>query len=106
MSTIVAATTLALPKPPTQLVATPISTAEIGLTWSAGPSGMPIAAYYIFRGTSPSNLTQVATRTTTAFTDYPLTPGTTYYYAVEEADKGGNVSPMSAVVPATTLALP
>jgi chitodextrinase len=67
---------------------------------------MPIAAYYIFRGTSPSNLTQVATRTATVFTDYPLTPGTTYYYAVEEAAKGGNVSPMSAVVPATTLALP
>ena len=51
-------------------------------------------------------MTKVATRTTTAFTDYPLPPGTTYYYAVEEADKGGNVSPMSAVVKATTLALP
>ena len=105
MSTIVAATTLALPTPPTQLVATPVSTAQIGLTWSAGPSGMPIAGYYIFRGSSPSSLTQVASRGATAFNDYFLTAGTTYYYAVEEVAKGGNVSPMSAVVKATTLAL-
>jgi hypothetical protein len=31
---------------------------------------------------------------------------TTHYYAVEEGDKGGNISPMSAVVSATTPALP
>jgi fibronectin type 3 domain-containing protein len=106
MSAVVPATTLALPSPPAMPVATPVSTSGIGLTWSAGPSGMPITGYYIFRGTTPSSLTEVAIRGTTAFTDYPLTPGTTYYYAVEEFAQGGNVSPMSAVVPATTLALP
>ena len=106
MSAVVSAATLALPSPPVSLGATPLSTTTIALTWSAGPSGMPVAAYYIFRGTSRSNLTQVATRTVTAFTDSGLTPGTTYYYAVEEKDQGGNVSPMSAVVSATTLALP
>src|ERR1039457_2741532 len=106
MSPVVAATPLTLPTAPAKLVATPVSTSGIGLTWSAGPSGMPITGYYIFRGTTPSSLTEVAIRGTTAFTDYPLTPGTTYYYAVEEFAQGGNVSPMSAVVPATTLALP
>jgi chitodextrinase len=105
MSAVVPATTMALPSPPTNLVAKPVSSEEIGLTWSPGPSGTPVGAYYIFRGTSRSNLTQVATRTTTAFNDYPLTPGTTYYYAVEEASQG-NVSPMSAIVSATTLAGP
>jgi len=106
MSAVVSATTLALPTPPTNLVATPVSTAQIGLAWVAGPSGMPLTVYYIFRGTTPSTLTKVATRAAPAFNDYPLTPGTTYYYAVEEADKGGNISPMSTIVPATTLALP
>src|ERR1039457_7145722 len=106
MSTIVAATTLALPSPPAKLAATPVSTSGMGLTWSAGPSGMPITGYYIFRGTSPSSLTQAGTTAATAYSDYSLTPGTTYYYAVEEFAQFGNVSPMSAVVPATTLALP
>jgi fibronectin type 3 domain-containing protein len=107
MSAIVSATTLALPTPPVNLVATPVSTASIVLAWSAGPSGMPVAAYHIFRGTAPSSLTQIAARgASTTFDDYALTPGTTYYYAVEEVDQGGNVSLMSAVVSATTLALP
>ena len=102
MSAILSVTTLALPSAPTHLVATPVSATQIALTWSAGPSGMPIVAYYIFRGTTPSNLTQVAIRNVTAFTNSFLTPGTTYYYAVKELDKGGNVSPMSVVVSATT----
>jgi fibronectin type 3 domain-containing protein len=102
MSAVVSATTLALPSAPTQLVATPASATQIGLTWKAGPSGMPIAAYYVFRGTTPSNLTQVAITNAPAYTNRLLTPGTTYYYAVEELDKGGNYSPMSAVVSATT----
>jgi fibronectin type 3 domain-containing protein len=106
MSAIVAATTLALPAAPASLVATPVSTTAIGLTWTAGPSGMPLTGYYVFLGTTPSNLTKVATSSVTSYTGHSLTPGTTYYYAVEEFDQGGNVSPMSAVGSATTLALP
>jgi fibronectin type 3 domain-containing protein len=108
MSAIVSATTLALPSAPAKLAATPASTAQIGLTWSAGPSGMPIAAYYIFRGPTPSNLTRVgiANSTPTSYTNYSLIPSTTYYYGVEALDTGGNVSPMSAIVSGTTLALP
>ena len=106
MSAVVSATTLALPTPPVSLVATPVSTAQIGLTWSPGPSGMPLSGYYILRGTSPSSLTQVAATGTTAYTDYSLTPSTTYYYAVKEVDQAGNVSPMSTVVSATTMAPP
>ena len=106
MSAVVAATTLALPSAPTKLVATPVSTSQIGLTWSAGPSGMPLTGYYIFRGTTPTNLIQIGGAGTTAYTDYSLTPSTTYYYAVEEFDTGGNVSPLSSVVSATTMALP
>jgi fibronectin type 3 domain-containing protein len=106
MSALISVTTLALPSSPTKLVATASSTTAIGLSWTAGPSGMALIGYYVFRGTTPSNLTQVATTSATSYTSYSLTPGTTYYFAVEEFDKGGNVSPMSAVVSATTLALP
>ncbi len=102
MSAVVSATTLAPPKAPTKLVATPVSTNQIGLTWTAGTSGMPIAAYDIYRGTSPSSLSQVAVTTEPSYTDYPVTPATKYYYAVREEDTGGDLSPLSATVSATT----
>jgi len=104
MSAVISAATLALPTPPINLAATPISTSRIGLSWSAGPSGLPLTGYYIFRGAAPSTLTKVGAATATAYTDHSLTPGTTYYYAVEEVDQSGNISPLSAVVPAATLA--
>ena len=95
-------TTLALPTAPKKLVATPVSATEIGLTWTPGSSGLPLTGYYIFRGTSSSTLTQVATTGTTSYTNYSLKPETKYYYAVEEFDQIGNISPMSAIVSATT----
>jgi fibronectin type 3 domain-containing protein len=106
LSATVSATTTAAPSAPTKLAATPLSTADMGLTWVAGTSGLPIAEYRIFRGTSASNLVQVAVTTKTSYTDTGLTPGTKYYYAVQEEDNGGDLSPLSATVSATTLALP
>ena len=103
-SAVVPAATLALPTAPANLAATPVSTRQIGLTWTAGPSGLPVASYQIFRGTAPSSLTQVANATAPAFNDFPPAPGTTYYYAIAEKDSIGNVSPMSAVISAATLA--
>jgi fibronectin type 3 domain-containing protein len=102
MSATVSVTTLAPPAAPTNLVATPVSTKQIGLTWVAGPSGMPIGEYQIFRGTSPSNLIQLGVTNKPSYTDYPLTPGTTYYYAVQAEDIGGEVSPLSGTAGATT----
>jgi fibronectin type 3 domain-containing protein len=106
MSATASATTPALPSAPTDLTATVVSTKQINLVWAAGPSGMPVTAYRIFRGTSPGGLVQIATRTAPAYAEATLSPATTYYYAVEEVDSGGNVSAMSATVAATTLALP
>ena len=106
MSAVVSVVTLALPAPPSSLAAKPLSTKEITLNWTAGPSGLPVASYLILRGTSPTGLTQLALATATAFNDYPPMPGTTYYYAVEEKNSIGNISPMSAVASAATLALP
>jgi fibronectin type 3 domain-containing protein len=104
MSAVVSATTLALPSPPASVTGTAISKVEINVTWTAAKSGMPLAAYRVNRGSSPSNLTQFSALgpTTTSFTNYPVTPGTTYYYGIKSVDRGGNISPMSAVVKVTT----
>jgi chitodextrinase len=107
MSKIAAITTPAAPSAPTGLVATPLSTTMVGLTWSvAGSGGLPIRDYLVFRGVTRASLTQLATVLQPAYTDVSGSPATTYYYAVEAVDTGGDVSPMSATVSATTLALP
>jgi fibronectin type 3 domain-containing protein len=104
MSAVVSASTLAPPAAPKQLVASALSTTMIGLAWVAGKSGGPIVEYQLFRGTSPSNLSQVAVNDKTSYTETGLTPGTKYYYEVRAEDNGGDISPLSATVAATTLA--
>jgi chitodextrinase len=106
LSSTTSATTVALPAAPKQLVSTPVSATNLGLTWVAGPSGLPIGEYRVFRGTSPSNLSQVGVNTKTSYTDSGLSPGTKYYYATQEEDTSGNLSPLSATVAATTPAPP
>ena len=104
MSATVSATTPALPSPPTNLVATANSKTQVGLTWTAAQSGMPLARYIVFRGSSPSTLTQLKTVSAaiTSVNDSGLSPGTTYYYGIQSKDTGGNISPMSAVVSVST----
>ncbi|MGA2136621.1 MAG: fibronectin type III domain-containing protein [Bryobacteraceae bacterium] len=104
LSVTVSAATLALPSAPANVTAVAASKAQINLTWAAGASGMPLASYQIFRGSTPSNLAPLKQTYagTTSASDYPVTPGTTYYYGVEETDTGGNVSPMSQIVSVTT----
>lgn len=107
ISPAVAATAPMPPQAPTNLVATAISTTKIGLTWSAAVSGgLPIKTYRVFAGATETSLSQVATVTTTSYTEYFLTPATTYYYAVEADDTGGDVSAMSAIVSAATVTPP
>jgi fibronectin type 3 domain-containing protein len=104
MSAVVSATTLALPSPPASVTATATSKVEINLTWTAAHSGMPLASYRVFQGSSPSNLSQliIVGATTTSMNVYPVTPGTTYYYGIESTDTLGNISPMSVVAQVTT----
>jgi fibronectin type 3 domain-containing protein len=107
MSTIVSVTTPKPPAAPTGLVATAVSPSAIGLTWNASVGGgLPILNYRVYRGTTNANLVQLAIVLVISYTDSTVTPGTTYYYAVEAADTGSDLSPMSAIVSATTLALP
>ena len=95
------------PSAPSQLVATPVSTTKISLTWSVPASGgLPIQSYRVFRGSTASSLSQVATVGQAAYTDASGSAATKYYYAVEATDTGGDVSAMSATVWAITLSLP
>lgn len=104
MSATVSASTLALPSAPAGVTATAVSKVQIIVTWSAAASGMPLASYSVYRGNSPASLTLLKTAgaTQTSTTDYPVTPGTTYYYGIQAKDTGGNISPMSTVVAVTT----
>jgi fibronectin type 3 domain-containing protein len=97
-------TTLPLPAAPVNVVPTVNSSTEVTVTWSENipPNGLPIKYYYIFRGTSPTGLTKLATRTASPFVDTGDSPNTTYYYAIEAIDTSYDVSPMSATAQATT----
>ncbi len=107
MSTVISITTPNPPSPPTGLAATAISATKVGLTWSAAASGgLPVAFYHLYRGTSPSGLSQIVIDPQTSYTDTSLSPSTNYYYAVQAADSGGDLSAMSAVVSVTTPAQP
>jgi fibronectin type 3 domain-containing protein len=103
MSATVTVTTDPLPNAPTSVTATEVTSSRVSVTWSETipAGGLPIAGYQIYRGTSPSNLVQVATRATTTYSDTTVSAGTTYYYAITAQDSGVDVSPMSAVAQIT-----
>jgi fibronectin type 3 domain-containing protein len=104
----IAVTTLPLPAAPVKVVPTANSTTKITVTWTENipQNGLPIKYYYVFRGPSATNLTNVATRTTAEYVDTTAAPNTTYYYAVEALDTSMNVSPMSLPADVTTPAVP
>ena len=94
----VSATTPVVPAAPVNVIATADSSTKVTVTWSENvpTGGLPIKYYYIFRGTSPTTMTNVATRTTAEYIDTTVTAGTTYYYAVEALDTDLDVSPQSS----------
>lgn len=101
MSGIVAATTTAMPNAPTSVTATENNSSKVTVTWSenVGPRGLPTLGYQIYRGTSPNNLIQVASRSTTTYIDTTVSPQVTYYYAVVAQDSGNDLSVMSSNAP-------
>jgi len=104
MSQTVPATTAAIPNAPVALAATANNAKSITVSWTetVPAGGLPVSSYRIYRGTSASALSQVATRTTPTYTDTAVSPGTTYYYQVQAVDTGADVSPMSALTQITT----
>lgn len=103
-SVAVSATTLApvldttAPSTPTNLTGSAASASQINLTWSAATDNVGVVAYKVFR-----NGTQVATTTSTAYTNTGLVASSTYTYAVAAVDAAGNSSDLSGGVNVTTL---
>ena len=94
--------TLALPGTPLNLTATANSATKVSLTWTAGSSPLPIGSYQVWGGKSAAQLTLLAQTTKASYTDLSVSASTTYYFAVQEKDTGGDLSPVSGSLRVTT----
>jgi chitodextrinase len=111
-SAIATATTLAgppdttLPTAPASLTATATSSSQINLSWPAATDNVGVTGYRVERclGSGCSSFSQVATPTTTTYSDSGLVASTSYSYRVRAADAAGNLGPYSPLASATTQA--
>jgi len=87
------------PSTPTGVSATALSTVRIDLAWTAATDDWGPPGYRISR-----NGVTLGTTTDSTYSDVSANPGTTYCYTVTAVDSGGNTSPPSPSVCATTLA--
>jgi beta-lactamase superfamily II metal-dependent hydrolase len=75
---------------------------KITLTWTASTDNTGVTSYQIWRAaTSTGPFTQIATSTSTTYTNNGVTSGSTFYYYVKATDAAGNVSAASTTVSAT-----
>ncbi len=89
------------PGTPAGLSASANGPATINLSWSAAIDNVGVTGYRIFR-----DETEIATATTTSYSDSGLDPETTYSYSVTAYDAAGNESAPGEAAEATTGALP
>jgi Domain of unknown function (DUF1929) len=96
------------PQQVTSLSATPASSTQINLAWTANPPEDGVANYNIYRGTTagftvtPGTTPPIATPATNSYSDTGLTASTTYYYKVAAVDAASNIGSLSSEVSATT----
>ena len=86
-----------LPTAPGLVTATSPSSSQITLTWGPAADNVGVTGYRIYRGG-----VQVATTTSTTYTDSGLAASTTYSYTVRAYDAASNLGPASNTVTATT----
>jgi fibronectin type 3 domain-containing protein len=87
------------PTDPTGLTATGSSTTTIDLNWTASTDNFGVTGYKVFRD---GGLTEIATVTTTSFSDTGLAVNSTHSYQVSAFDGAGNQSGKSNTATATT----
>ena len=95
------------PSAPTNLTAMAATVAnQISLSWGASTDNVGVTGYLVERcsGSGCVNFAQIATSTTTTYTDMGLAPGTPYNYQVVATDAAGNLAP-SSIASATTPSL-
>src|SRR6185369_9616454 len=74
---------------------------KISLTWSASTDNVGVTSYQVLRSSSATGtFTQIATTTTTSYSDN-VASRSTWYYEVTASDAAGNVSAASNVASAT-----
>jgi chitodextrinase len=88
------------PSVPSKLSATPVSSFQINLSWTASTDNVGVTGYRVFR-----NGLQAGTTAATSYTDTNLAASTTYSYTVAAFDAAGNVSMQSTAASATTFPL-
>lgn len=93
------ATDTIAPSTPINLSATPISSSQINLSWTASTDNVAVAGYKVFRDSS-----LLVTTSGASYSNTGLAASTTYTYFVQAFDASGNVSSSSASTSATTLA--
>lgn len=79
------------PSVPTNVQASDVTGSSAKLTWNASTDNKLVLGYRIFR-----NSAEVATSTTTSYTDSGLSANTTYSYTVSAYDGDGNSSAQSS----------
>ncbi len=96
------------PTAPGNLTVTAVSTTQINLSWTASTDNVGVTGYKVERcsGAACSNFTQIATPTTTTYSDTGLTASTSYSYRVRATDAAGNLSTYSNSGPVSTPAPP
>ena len=90
------------PSTPLLPVAVPLAYNTVSLVWTPSTSILSVGGYLVFRGTSPTSLTQVSNTYVPLYIDGFASPATTYYYAVTAYDIDGLQSGQSAAVSVTT----
>ena len=89
------------PSVPTNLSATTQSSTQINLSWTASTDNVGVTGYRVYRGG-----VQIASPSTTFYSDTGLSPSTTYFYTIAAVDAAGNISSQSTSAQATTQAPP
>jgi chitodextrinase len=89
--------TIAAIFPPTNVTATAASSTQVNVSWSAG--GGTASTFTVYR--NGSSLATVP-GSSLSYSDATASPTTTYSYAVDAVDAGGNHSPKSSAATVTT----
>jgi chitodextrinase len=85
------------PTAPANLTGNAVTGGQVDLSWTASSDDAGVAGYRIFR-----NGVQIATTTTTTYSDVTAIPSTSYSYYVVAYDSSNNASPQSNAVPVQT----
>ncbi|HEX2401118.1 MAG TPA: LamG-like jellyroll fold domain-containing protein, partial [Mycobacterium sp.] len=94
------------PSAPGTLTATANGAGQINLSWGAATDNVGVTGYQVFRcqGGGCSNFSQIATPTTTSYSNSGLNAATSYSYQVRAVDAAANQGPFTNTATATTAA--